>query len=365
MKAFFTSRAVLFCGMALLWSSFAEAVTLKVFEWEGYISPFAEEFKTYAKANNKDVTLEFVKNSDGSPRYIGSSGDIFEVTRAKEADVVTPTHNYYLAENGKLIQVLAPLDYSKISNLADVFPEIRDANYARDGEKMFGVPLLGGSYALAYNTKTVTTAPDSWEVLFDPKNQGRISVTEDQFEANIYQIAMMTGTQPKDVYDESKVDSGKIAERLKQLHANVKLYWKGNPSPDTMKDLDYITDYWFGVAAANKQGQAWKIVKPKEGETLWFDSLAIGSHVASDPEKMEAAYLLVNFMLSPEIQKKIAELYGSVIFNQKTMALWSPEQAKNYTIANATFFHPDYLWQPLSARTKNRYQQLWLQDKKK
>lgn len=338
----------------------ADPVELRVFEWEGYISPYAAKFTEHAKKLGKDIKLIFRTNADGSPFYISDADQIFQAVRSRVSDIVTPTHNYYKGDEEKLLKALAPLDVKQLKNWGDLPTAVTQADYARLDGKAFAAPLLGGSYALAYNADRVKEPPASWSVLFDPRNTGRTSVTSAQFEANVFVAAVMTGHSYADLYNADKLDRAKIQAKLTEMARDVKVFWETNPDVALMeKDLDYITDYWFGVGMANAKGQTWRIATPKEGETVWLDNISIAAHVANDPAKYEAAHLLIDFMLSPEIQADIARSFGVVIMNAHAAAHLSPEESKRSRVGDASFFAADRMWQPMPSRTRNLYRQMW------
>lgn len=338
----------------------AAALELSVLEWEGYISVYEKEFEAWAKSKGKDIDLVFVTHPDGSRFYIGSADDIFEQVRRQTADVVTPTNNYFKQERSKLMQLLLALDTSKFGNFAELYPSLQSARYARDDAgRVYALPLLAGSYALAYNTAK-TAAPESWTVLLKPEAKGTFSVTSDQYEANVYQMAMLAGVAPADVYDFDKMTPAQrnaTADNLNKLVANAANFWGGMPTPDQMKPLSYVTDYWFGVAAANKARQSWKLAEPKEGVTVWLDNVSISGFVGRDPAKLEAAYLLLDYMIGVDAQATIAREFCSVIVNPMAKAKLTPEQSAAQP--GAAFFDEQRFWQPLSDRTRNGYKQMW------
>lgn len=339
---------VLICLSGSVWAK----VTLNVLEWEGYISPFADEFRQYARDKGMDVELKII-----TP-YITNSEQIFKELRARKADLVTPTHNYYKMNQDKLFQVLQPLDYGQLHNYAKLLDSLKNASYDKLQGSKYSVPLLGGSYGLAFNQDKVSE-PDSWQVLWDPANKGRYAVTEDQFEANLYLTMLALGYPPQSFYD---VDSGQfnqdqVQQKLNQLVQNAGSFWGGMADPDKMKELRYVTTYWFGVAAANDQGQNWRLANPREGQTVWLDTMAIGKDV--EGEKLKAAYLLMDFMISEPIQKKILEMYGSIIVNGKTAELLDDDTARAKRVGDESFFVEEMFWQPLSTRTRNIYKEMW------
>ncbi|ODN41753.1 ABC transporter substrate-binding protein [Piscirickettsia litoralis] len=325
------------------------ATELKVLEWEGYISPFIEGFEKYAKSKNLDVKVSIVKP------FITNPEQIYNAMRTGKADVVTPTHNYYKMSKNKLMFVLQPIDTSKLSHYKDLASSLQTASYDQYKGQKYSVPLLGGSYGLAYNEDKVKQAPASWEVLWDSQYKDQYSITNDQFEANLYTVLITMGYPAQSVYDIDKIkgfkkDKKKIQEKLNQLVFNAKFFWGGVLPADKMPELTFGTTYWFGVAEANSKGQHWKLASPKEGQTVWLDTMALSKQLAKDPKKLAAAYLLLDYMISPEVQEKVHAMYGSVIVNGKT---------KNSVIGDQSFFKEEYFWKPLTSRTRNTYKIMW------
>ncbi|HYC05389.1 MAG TPA: ABC transporter substrate-binding protein [Azospirillaceae bacterium] len=350
-------KAIALAALLALGPQAAQAGTkLTVFEWEGYISLHEKDFEAYAKSKGRDIDLEFVRKADGSVQYIGNADDIVQALAAGKADIVTPTHNYYQQEQGKLIALLAPVDTAKIENYGDVYPVLRDLDaFKGAGGKVHGVPLLGGSYALAYNAAK-GPGPKSWQVLLDPTAKGTFQITSDQYEANIYQAALLAGVKADAVFDVEKMtpeQKAKTQEILNKLVANAAGFWGGMPDKAAMKDLRYVTDYWFGVAAANADGQKWAIPRTEEPVTVWLDTLAIAKQAAASPEKMEAAHLLFGYLVGVQAQQKIAEAFGSVIVNGKARALVGA------ALPGDEFFTPALFWRPLSAKTRIAYREMW------
>jgi spermidine/putrescine-binding protein len=339
---------------------YAEPITLKILEWEGYISPFITEFETYAKTQGMEVKLEILKP------FIANPEQIFQAARDGSADVLTPTHNYYHMSNGALMNELLPIQYDKLSNYEKILPALRISNYDLNAHnKKCSVPLLGGSYGLAYNTDKTKSVPTSWRVLWDPANKGLFSITDEQFEANIYIAMTALGYPPATFYDidnkSHPFNEVQVQEKLNALVKNAGSFWGGLEDINKMKNLHMITTYWFEVGMANAQGQHWKLATLKEGETVWCDTIAISRHIAED--KISAAHMLLNFMISDEIQAKIFKMYGSMIPNRQAVKLLTAEELENSRVGDENFFKPEWLWQPLTARTRNLYKQMWTKAK--
>lgn len=343
-----TFKKVLFLAFVTAYSLTvsAETITLKVCEWEGYIMPWESEFKAYAKQRGIDVDLELY------PEYLSSPEQIFTLVRGKKCDIVTPTHNYFSQRNNQLFLSLLPLDFSRIPNYAHVIPELKDLKYKEYKGQSFAVPLLGGSYGLAYNADKVKE-PTSFDVLFDPANKCKITLTKAQFAANFYLATLKAGYTPESIYNMDNViqlggfKDQLIQNNLNQLYSNVcaqDRFWDGE-ADFSKPDLLYGTTYWFGVATANRKGLNWKIASNVRS-TVWLDTISFVPTLLQSPKKLEAAYLLADFMLSAPIQEKIHNKYGVVIVNKKVKQALSDV---------SEFYKEVWLWQPLTIRTQGLF----------
>ncbi|MFD2263681.1 PotD/PotF family extracellular solute-binding protein [Lacibacterium aquatile] len=355
-----TGVALAFPGIAVLSPALAAPVTLTIFEWEGYILPYAADFEAYAKSKGVEVKLAGLAGAHGKPRYIATADDIYQAARRGEVDIVTPTNNYFKDSNGKLLRLLAPLDIAAMPNFKDVIGNLKTADFADLDGKKYAVPLLGGGYSLAYNADRVKEAPTSWQALLDPKYKGRVSVTNAQVEANVYVAAILSGVAPQSIYRYDNLDAAKVGGILGQLAANSPVFWDGSPDVAKMKsDLDIITDYGFAATAANAEGQNWKFANPVEATTVWLDTIALTQQAAENPDKAKAAHLLMDFMLSPEIQGRLAVTFGTVVPNPKAVEAVAAADQGKVRVATNDFFKPELLWQPLDERTRNGFKQLW------
>lgn len=346
--------------MGCISTSHAEQIQLRVFEWEGYISPFADDFAVYAKSKGVDAKLIFMTGADNKPSYITSPDDIFQAVRGEKCDIVTPTHNYYKDSNARLMQTLAPINIAEVANFSAVVDNLRAADYAQADGKHYAVPLLGGGYSLAYNADRVKEPPTSWKALVDPRFKNRTSITGAQYEANVYVAALLSGVKPADIYAWDNVNPEAVGGWLRQMAANARVYWDANPDIELMaNDLDLITDYGFGVAFANAKGQNWKFANPKEPTTVWLDNISLTPSAIASPEKAKAAHLLLDFMLSPEIQARLAQMYGVVVPNPKALDHVPANQREKVRIGSNEFYKAELLWRPLDKRTRNGFKTLW------
>ena len=334
---------------ALFLSTAACAVDLNILEWEGYVSSSEADFTAYALSKGVYVKLNIIHP------FIGTPEDIFYALRAKKVDVVTPSNSYYKMNENKIIKILQPIDFSKLSNYSKILPSLRAATYDElDGSK-YSVPLLGGSYGIGASNPAITGWADMWA----PENKNKFSISSDCFECNIYNTMMVLGYGPDVFYGEQGTifDMEKVQSKLNELVANTDTFWDALGEVDQFDSLDLAASYGFSVAEAKAKGMPWKMITPAEGQTLWLDTLAIGKHVAG--EKLEASYLLIDFLISESNQKAMLELFGTVIVNGETAKLLEPQYAKDHYVGDESYFKTDYLWRPLSSKLRGSYKAMW------
>lgn len=338
------------------------ATRIVLLEWEGYLSKFARDFESYAQSRGLNVSLVLPRDDGGQPLYLSGPEDISRAMQAGGVDIVTPTHSYYKAAGGALLRNLMPLDLARLKNWPSVLASLRDARFAEGtGGARFGVPLLGGSCALAYNAKASPQAPRSWQAMLDPANKGKIGLTDGQWETNIYVAGLLAGVPLTQLYDPPASFDAAIQKNLNTLVAQAGYFWGGLGEARAMRALTLTTDYWVGVALANAEGQDWRFADPSEGQTVWLDTIAVTAEAAHDPQKVEAIYLLIDFMLSPEIQRRLLQDLGVSIVNAEAARLLKPDVTKRFHVGDNAFFAEERLWQPLSDATRRRFEGMWQQ----
>ena len=60
----------------------------------------------------------------------------------------------------------------------DFIPQLKSPPHNTVDGKHYGVSLQWGPNTLLYNTRDVTTAPDSWSTIYDPRYKGQVTVPD-------------------------------------------------------------------------------------------------------------------------------------------------------------------------------------------
>ena len=155
--------------------------TLNLLVWEGYADP--SFITTFEEQNHCKV----------SASYMGSSDELVAKLRGGSAgnyDVISPSSD--VATSIATAGLAAPLDLSKIPSYGQLSPQLASLPLVRANGQVFGVPFMWGPDPIIYDTTVFAQPPDSWNVLWDSKYKGKVSVWDDL--STVYMAAQVLGT---------------------------------------------------------------------------------------------------------------------------------------------------------------------------
>ena len=142
--------------------------TLNLLVWEGYADP------SFVKA------FEDENHCKISASYMGSSDELMAKLRGGSAgnyDVISPSSD--VASAIATSQLAAPLDLSKIPSYGQLSSQLTSLPLVKNSGQVYGVPFMWGPDPLIYDTTVFAQPPDSWNLMWDQKYKGRISVWDD------------------------------------------------------------------------------------------------------------------------------------------------------------------------------------------
>ena len=296
-----TALAMALAAPAILRSGRAFAAKeLRVMAWQGYADDdWVKEFEGQTGATVKVV---FIGTDDEIWAKIkGSEGKDFDVFAVNTAQL-----QRYI-EAG----LTTPHDLSKLPNQKEVLPRFRDLSKVkgvmRDG-KVHSIPFCFDSIGIIYDKDKVSPAPDSFEVLWDPKYKGKV-LAYDNGEHNFSFTALTLGIE--DPFHLSEDQMQKIKDKLVKLKQNVLSFYT---MPDEALQLYKSNDValiWanYGqqqVKAMKDAGANIAYVNPKEGALAWLDTWAM-TNAVRDPELAEA---WVNYLLQKKIGEQLSQRTG-------------------------------------------------------
>lgn len=221
-------------------------------------------------------------------------------------DIVVPSD--YTIALLKRRNLLQKIDASKISNWKNLDPKLLGRPY--DAKNEYSMPCFWGTTGIGYNKKTMGTV-DSWQVMFDEKNAGKILMLKDSRECLAAALKLMG----KSINEKDPAVLKQAGEMLKAQKKLVKTY--------NSDDFDQALGRGDVQLAQGYNGQFAKLIAtdrakfayvvPKEGGTMWIDSFCIPAKAKNVTE----AHEFLNFLLDPEIG---ASLVNQVSYASGNMA---------------------------------------------
>lgn len=316
-------------------SAQAEEKTLRLFNWADY---FAEDtLKAFTAETGIQVVYDQMDSSEvlEAKLMAGHSG----------YDLVFPGDT--VAERLVRAGSLQPLDKSKLEALADIEPGLQNLHEQYPRAKDATVPYTWGTIGLTYNAaaveKRMPGAPvDSLDILFKPELAAKfadcgISLIDSPDEV-LAVVLNYLGREPRS----GKADDLKAAtDLLLKLRPHIRKF-QSQPVTDLVNgDLCLALGYSGDVIQAQRTAAAagktadFQYRVPREGTTIWMDTMAIPVGAAHP----EYAYAFINFVMRPANMAAISNFTGYPTSNAKARPLVDAQMRDNPDIylAPATY----------------------------
>jgi putative spermidine/putrescine transport system substrate-binding protein len=329
---------------------------LNLVAWAGYVSnPWKSQFEqqTGCKVNVK---------------VGGTSDEMVDLMRSGQYDGVSASGN----ATARLVDAgdVSPVNVDLVPNYQSIFPDLKDQPYNTFDGTHYGIPHGRGANLLMWNKDDVKPAPDSWDIMLDPKKaaqyKGKISVYDDPIyiaDAAVYLKTHQPDLGIDNPYELNKDQFDAAVNLLKEQRPNVGEYWS-----DALKQIsafasgdDLVGTTWqyqyFALLDKGKpmaSSPASQGFVPKEGATGWSDTWMISSE-AAHPNCM---YEWMNFIVSPKVNAEVAQYFGEAPAQSKSCdpstltaaakAAGLPENPKfcdQYHAADPSFWKRVYYWQ--------------------
>ena len=320
---------------------------LTVLAWPGYAEdgttdPAVDWVQPFEKATGCQVDVTTFGTSDEAYQlFTSGSGAEFDVISA------SGDASLRLVAGGNV----QPINTDLVPNYADIFPSLKDKPWNTVKGVHYGIPHGRGANLLMWRTDTVTTAPDSWGVVFDENSPYKGKVTA--YDAPIYiadAAVYLMATQPDlkitnpYALDQAQFDAS--VALLKKQRPLIGEYWS-----DYTKEIEAFTNgnsvvgTSWQIIANLLQGQdppaPVKAIKPKEGATGWSDTWMINSKT----KHLNCAYKWLNDIVSPKVNAEVAEWFGEAPANQKSCDLTADKNhCTIFEAAETDFWKNVYYW---------------------
>lgn len=286
----------------------ASAEDLAIYNWADYFGP--DTISRYEEETGTNVILDYFDSNEvlETKLLTGSSG----------YDIVFPATSN--AEREFQAGALLPIDPSRLSNYANLNPNILQALDNIPGGRQMGVPYTWGTIGIAYNAAMIKERlgdrpMDTWDVLFDPEVADKLADCGIAvLDSPIEMVAVTLNSFGTDPYSDDEADLEKVKALWKEAADSIRYFHNQKPSTDLPSGdvcmaIMYSGDAGIAQARALEADNGVEIVYsiPKEGTLMWIDLMAI----PADSENLDEAYRFIDYMLQPDV---IADVTNTVFF---------------------------------------------------
>lgn len=321
--------------------------TLNLLVWEGYTDPsFVQAFEQQHRCKI-------------SASYMGSSDELVAKLRGGSAgnyDVISPSSD--VATSIAAAGLAAPLDLSKLPSYGQLSQHLTSLPLVRMNNQVYGVPFMWGPDPLLYDTTVFAQPPDSWNVLWDPKYRGKISVWDDL--STMYMAAQVLGydqPDPSRLYNLTDAQLEAVKKKLLELKPNIRKMWStGGELTNLFQNHEIVAAMGWPLMTNQLRKINFPIGEtiPKENTTGWIDHLMI----TSGSDNKDLAYQFLEYMIEAQTQKKVTDVTGYTPANPQAAQFMTPDQVKNLHLDDVDAYQKRlYFWQNVPRRAK--YNEIW------
>ena len=325
----------------------SKAPTLNLLVWEGYADP--SFIHTFEEQNHCRVTASYMGSSDElmAKLHGGSAGNY---------DVISPSSD--VASSIASAGLAAPLDLAKIPSYDQLSPQLASLPLVRANGHVYGVPFMWGPDPIIYDTTVFAQPPDSWNVMWDPKYKGKVSVWDDL--STVYMAAQVLGydkPDPSRLYNLSDEQLEAVKKKLVELKPNVRKMWStGGELTNLFESHEVVVAMGWPLNTADLKKANFPVGEtiPKENTTGWIDHLMI----TSGSENKELAHKFLEYMIEARTQKLVTDKTHYVPANPQAGQFMTPDEVKMLHLDDVENYQKRlYFWQNVPRRAK--YTEIW------
>ena len=338
---------LLLCAALLQGSCAKKAPTLNLLVWEGYADP------SYVK------TFEDQYHCKIAASYMGSSDELVAKLRGGSAgtyDVISPSSD--VATMIAQADLAAPLDLSKIPSYSQLSPQLTSLPLVKSKGKTYGIPFMWGPDPLLYDTTAFANPPDSWNIMWDPKYRGKLSVWDDL--STVYMAAQVLGydkPDPSQLYNMTDQQLDAVKKKLLELKPNIRKMWStGGELTNLFQNHEVVLAMGWPLMTNQLRQAKFPIGEtiPKENTTGWIDHLVI----TAGSENKDLAYKFLEYMAEAKTQKAVTDVTHYTPANPQAGQQMTPEERKGLHLDDVDAYQKRiYFWQNVPRRAK--YVELW------
>lgn len=283
-------------------------------------------FTTWPNYFSQENLDNFTKNTGVkiNVSIFGSNEEMLAKLQAGSTgwDVFVPTN--YTISTYKDLDLIEPIDLKMLPNYDASTQEARFVEPGTIGGAVYAVPKDWGTTGYVINTKNVTQNPTSWKEFWDLTQgplTGKVMVHD-------YQLTTIGNALKSFGYSFNSNDEKELADAEKLLLAvKPHLFGINSDYQPSMRNGDaWASVAWTGDATQmHRDIPEIQYVLGKEGGEIWSDFYA----VPKGAPNREAAYALIDYLLTPEINAKEVVAHGYPSMDSRTNKLVPKEMLEN------------------------------------
>lgn len=301
---------------AVLFALTAQAAddVLNVYNWSGYMPDSV--LKQFEKETGVKVNYSTYDSNETMYAKLKANPNI-------GYDIVVPSN--YFVDRMRKQGMLQKIDKTKLEGLKNLNPALLDKNY--DPHNDYSIPYFWGSTGIMVNTRYFPKSDiQQWSDLWRPEYRDQLLLLNDS--RDVFAVAFFVLGYAQNETNPERIKQAYL--KAKELMPNVKIF-----NTEGVKSIYIDEDIALGMAwsgdayLAQQENPNLHFIYPKEGFTIAIDSMAIPKHA----RHLENAYKFINFVLRPEIAKKISLETGYATPNLAALKLMPKEVLKNPIIS--------------------------------
>jgi spermidine/putrescine transport system substrate-binding protein len=268
-----------------------EAKQLNFYNWTDYIAE--ETIPTFEERTGIKVTYDNYASNDELFAKVSTGGTNYDIIVPTDATLVKLKH----------AEMLEPLDLSLITNLDNLAPRFREAEYDPGNE--YSIPWQWGTTGIGYDPNQVGEEVTDWDGFQLESVEGKSSYLDearDAFAMALFALGLDPNTTDEEELDEAKDYLIDLKGKVQQITSDYQ---------DPLKNGELILAHAYSgdVFTMQADNDAVQYVIPTSGALSWVDSMAILKG-ASHPKN---AHTFMNYILEPEVGAALTNYiyYGS------------------------------------------------------
>jgi putative spermidine/putrescine transport system substrate-binding protein len=301
---------------------------------DGSTDPRADWVLSFEERTGCSVAYTQVANESSIPAALQLHG-----ARFYDGVVAPPAVASGLISAGQV----APLDVRLVDGYASISRALRAQPAVQSGGKTYGIPYLWSSYVLGYVPSSVSPAPLTWSVLFDPasaaEHAGKIMLPDTPLTIALAAVYLKTTRPSLGIADPFELNGAQFAAAislLKSVRPSITKYESSDPQ--------VITDLASGGAVLGavlprhvdllaRAGRKIASTAPAQGTTGATEFWLMNAQ-ASHPNCM---YEWLTWSLTPRVQQQAAAWTGTAPVNPAACDGLGRQFCGIYHVADAAY----------------------------